>query len=158
VEIAISSEPDEMALTSELEQAILYLGKLAADYFDLPPQAEVSVVFLDDEAIRGYNRSYRGVDASTDVLSFAMQEETEADMPLVSPAEEVLLGDILISWPRALQQSEDYGHSLTREVGFLFTHGLLHLLGYDHLEPAAEAEMFALQEELLDKAGFKRPC
>jgi probable rRNA maturation factor len=156
MEVMISNQQQEITLTTEIEQAILTLGVLSAQRFKLPPQAEVAVVFLDDAAIRSYNWDYRGVDAPTDVLSFAQREETEDDVAPI-PGQEELLGDILISLPRAREQSAAYGHSLAREVGFLFAHGLLHLLGYDHTEPAEEAEMFALQEELLRLAGLPRP-
>jgi probable rRNA maturation factor len=154
LEIIMSNDQRALALTKELEQAILTLGALAEKKLALPPGAEVSVVFTDDETIRSYNASYRGVDAPTDVLSFAMREGMEMGMD--DPPTEELLGDILISLPRALEQSRAYGHELIREVGFLFTHGLLHLLGYDHAEPAAETQMSALQEELLLEAGFAR--
>jgi homotetrameric cytidine deaminase/rRNA maturation RNase YbeY len=156
MEIIISNQQTEIALTNDLEQAILSLGNLAAERFQLAEAAEVAVVFMDETAIKDYNLNYRGRDEATDVLSFAMREEAEADVDDAALEQEELLGDILISLTRALEQSKTYGHSLVREVGFLFLHGLLHLLGYDHGDPASEAEMFALQEEILIQAGFPR--
>lgn len=123
---------------------------------------EVSLTFTDDEAIRRMNREYRGIDAPTDVLSFAMREPGEEELPIAFGEAEgdepdaELLGDIVISVPRAEAQSKEYGHSLEREIGFLFVHGFLHLLGYDHQDEAAEREMFARQEQILSEVGLTR--
>ncbi len=146
--------------------------------FDLPPEwvdrlerilqqagrsegietGEVALSFVDDETIRGLNRDYRDKDQPTDVLSFAMREsvEGEEDVSVAFPDQPVLLGDIVISVPRAMAQSEEYGHSLERELGFLFLHGFLHLIGYDHQDEASEREMFAKQEQILQEAGLTR--
>ena len=102
----------------------------------------VSLLFTDDETIKQLNSRYRGVDSATDVLSFPSGEED-------------FLGDIAISVPRARQQAEEYGHPLPREIAFLTVHGMLHLMGYDHIEPADEEKMRARQREILNKAGFE---
>ncbi|WP_429726388.1 rRNA maturation RNase YbeY [Alicyclobacillus sendaiensis] len=116
-------------------------------------QGEVSVVFVDDGAIHELNRTYRGVDRPTDVLSFPMNEgESLADPDDVDP----MLGDIVVSVDRAREQAEAYGHSLEREVAFLLVHGFLHLNGYDHEDEAGEREMFGLQEEILQGIGLAR--
>ena len=125
---------------------------------------EVTLTFVDDEEIHQLNRDYRGIDRPTDVLSFAMQEETDEEPAIIyeveSEDEEVpldgMLGDIIISAETAKRQSEEYGHSLEREIGFLFVHGFLHLLGYDHQDEASEAEMTSKQEAVLDRAGLRR--
>ena len=101
----------------------------------------VSLLLTDDETIKQLNSRYRGIDSTTDVLSFPSGEEG-------------FLGDIAISVPRARLQAEQYGHPLPREVAFLTVHGMLHLLGYDHIEPADEEYMRARQREILKKAGF----
>ncbi|WP_240511967.1 rRNA maturation RNase YbeY [Paludifilum halophilum] len=118
------------------------------------PDAEVSVLIVDDEKIYRLNREYRGVDRPTDVLSFP-QWEPEED-PVTEGGGPVPLGDIVISLPRAREQAEKYGHSLNREMGFLAVHGFLHLLGYDHGTEEAERAMFTRQEEILARIGLER--
>ncbi|WP_206830894.1 rRNA maturation RNase YbeY [Alicyclobacillus fructus] len=116
-------------------------------------RGEVSVLFVDDEAIHELNRTYRQVDRPTDVLSFPMNEGEE----LADPDEaEPMLGDIVVSVDRAREQAESYGHSLERELAFLLVHGFLHLNGYDHEDEAGEREMFGLQEEILQGIGLTR--
>ena len=119
--------------------------------------AEVSLLLTDDENIRQLNRDYRQRDAATDVLSFAMTEGEDL-LPAVATegkSPPLLLGDIVISRQRAAAQAEAYGHSEQRETVFLFVHGMLHLLGYDHERGAAEeAAMFALQDELMQELGL----
>lgn len=133
---------------------------------------EVALTFVDDEEIRRLNQEYRGIDRATDVLSFPLFEQG-VEEPVINYeeleeldaengtseqfAEEELLGDIVISVERAIAQSLEYGHSVTREIGFLFVHGFLHLIGYDHeLGEEEEKQMFARQEEILLKAGLTR--
>lgn len=124
---------------------------------------EVALTFVDDEEIRELNRAYRGIDKATDVLSFAMREQGEDEPEIHYSGEEWSevadgepLGDIIISLPRAQEQSEEYGHTLEREIGFLFIHGFLHLLGYDHQDAEAERDMFARQERMLNELGLTR--
>lgn len=127
-------------------------------------EGEVALTFVDDEAIHELNRDYRGIDRPTDVLSFAMNESLEEEPEIVYELEEdeelddmtEMLGDIIISVERAKAQSEEYGHSLEREIGFLFVHGFLHLLGYDHQDAVSEAEMMGKQEAALAEVGLVR--
>ena len=115
--------------------------------------AEISLLFTDDAGIRELNREYRGKDAATDVLSFALSEgEDAAPAP---PGLPLYLGDIVISRQRAAEQALSYGHSQLRETVFLFVHGMLHLLGHDH-ELGAEQEklMFALQDRIMESLGL----
>ncbi len=102
----------------------------------------VSLLFTDDEAIRGLNSRYRGVDKATDVLSF----------PSGEPG---FLGDIAISVPRAQEQAEHYGHSIEREIAFLVVHAMLHLFGYDHEDKTGEAAMRSRQRGILKTAGYE---
>lgn len=107
-----------------------------------------SVIWVTPEKIHEINRDYRQVDRPTDVISFALQDGTDEFSTEEEAGE---LGDIFISIQAAEDQAREYGHSLRRETCFLFCHGLLHLLGYDHMTPEEEAEMFALQDEVLDE-------
>ena len=106
-----------------------------------------SVIFCDPEQIHEINRDYRNVDRPTDVISFAMQDD---DSNILIEEEENELGDIFINTQAILDQAKEYGHSPRRESCFLFCHGLLHLLGYDHMTPEDEEVMFGLQKEILD--------
>ena len=117
--------------------------------------AEVSVTFVDNEQIRELNAEYRNKDSATDVLSFPLGENGEYDVNMETGA--LLLGDIIISVPRAIEQAEMYGHSLRREIGFLTVHSMLHLLGYDHENEGIEAvRMREKEEQVLNKLGLKR--
>lgn len=122
--------------------------------------AEVSLLFTDDVAIQELNRDYRGRDSATDVLSFALNEDEQGgnDLGASLPSDfPLLLGDIVISYQHAQQQAQAYGHSLLRETVFLFTHGMLHLLGYDHERSAQEEQaMFALQDSIMEQLGLPR--
>lgn len=127
-------------------------------------EGEIALTFVDDEEIHALNKEYRGIDRPTDVLSFAMNESVEDEQEIIYELEEGeeldgfgdMLGDIIISVETAKAQSEEYGHSLNREIGFLFVHGFLHLLGYDHEDEASEAEMMGKQEAVLAQVGLTR--
>ncbi len=111
-----------------------------------------NVIFVDSDKITKLNRDYRGIDRETDVISFAL-EDGEANINFEFGR---LLGDIYICVPKMKAQAQEYGHSLDREMGFLTIHGLLHLLGYDHMTKDEEKIMFAKQEEILNAYGLKR--
>ena len=110
-----------------------------------------NIIFVTDEEIQEINRTYRGKDKVTDVITFALQDSEE--MLMMAENE---LGDIFICVDQALRQAKEYNHSVAREIGFLSVHGYLHLLGYDHMTQEDEKEMFALQEEILQKANLTR--
>lgn len=122
----------------------------------LEPEVEISLLFVDDRRIAELNRQYRNHDCSTDVLAFAMRERTESEPEILDPAGDFLLGDVVISLETALRQSAEYGHSLEREVAYLFLHGVLHLLGYDHEEEQARQEMRAKEENILNRLALVR--
>lgn len=111
---------------------------------------EFNIIFVDNNKIHEINREYRGIDRVTDVISFALEDNLEVEL------EHRVLGDIYICVERAHEQAEEYGHSFLREISFLMIHGLLHLLGYDHMEKEEEKVMFGLQEEILDEFGIRR--
>lgn len=120
----------------------------AAGYGD---DAEVSLVFVDDEYIRELNHQYRGVDSPTDVLSFAMMEGE----PVACGKEETILGDVVISLQAVERQAKEYGHSFLREAAYLTIHGVLHLLGYDHMEEDKRKVMRRKEDEIITSLDFK---
>lgn len=152
----VSNRQDKIEVSSELSSRLEDVFAAAARLERLSPEAEVSLALVDDCEMRELNRTYRGVDASTDVLSFAMQESAAGEPQIVDAREEALLGDVVISLETAARQAEEYGHSLEREAGFLLAHGILHLLGYDHEEPARAEVMQKKQEEIMVAAGLPR--
>ena len=115
--------------------------------------AELSVTLTTDEKIHALNKKYRGIDRATDVLSFAFRE---SDEPEILGETVEILGDIIISIERAEIQAADFGHSFLREIIFLEVHGLLHLLGYDHIEDADRVEMEAEQDFVMAELGIGR--
>ena len=119
--------------------------------------AEISVSFIDNEAIHKLNLQYREKDKPTDVLSFPIWEKDELEDGSAFDGHAVTLGDIIISAEQAKAQSEEYGHSLEREICFLAVHSVLHLLGYDH-ETSEEDERYMKQkqEDVLTKIGLPR--
>ena len=112
---------------------------------------EFNIIIVDNERIHEINKEYRNVDRETDVISFAMEDNLDIEYKDFR-----LLGDIYISIDKCYSQANEYGHSNTREICFLATHGILHLLGYDHMKEFDEIEMFKLQDELLDGYNIKR--
>lgn len=118
---------------------------LQQEQFEGP--AEVDVTFVDGEEIRRLNKEYRNKDAETDVLSFPLGENGVYDKNPETGAS--MLGDVVISMPRAVEQAKEYGHTLQREVAYLTTHSVLHLLGYDHVEGGIEAVRMREKEELI---------
>ncbi len=139
------------SFTGLLEQGIAKAIQLSAG----SEEAEVSLTLVDDARIHELNRDYRGVDRPTDVLSFALQEES-SDEPDIMDYEDHLLGDIIISVERARAQAIDYGHSFERELVYLAVHGTLHLLGYDHMEEADKEEMRRQEEAVMSQIGLLR--
>ncbi|WP_374721691.1 rRNA maturation RNase YbeY [Peribacillus tepidiphilus] len=119
-------------------------------------EAELSVTFVDNNRIREINKEYRKKDAPTDVISFALEEMGEEEVGIVGADMPRVLGDIIISIERAREQAEEYGHSFDRELGFLALHGLLHLLGYDHMTEEEEKIMFSKQKDILNEYGLQR--
>jgi len=108
--------------------------------------AYFSVILIDDKKMHELNKTYRGIDRSTDVLSFAYEDNNNEDLDIR------ILGEIFISIPKMMEQAKDYGHSETRELAFLAVHGLLHLIGYDHtLGKKEEIKMFSHQEAVLNE-------
>ena len=151
---------DETKKTDEeAKKLVLSILSFAATYLETEEDAEVSVTFVDDSKIKEINLEYRGIDAPTDVISFAIQEEEDEFLFSWDELEEnipVDLGDLFISVERAMDQAKEYGHSFERELGFLALHGFLHLNGFDHQNEEDEKEMFDLQKNILKEYGLER--
>jgi len=121
----------------------------AAKILNLPDETVTVLTLTGDEHLREYNRRYRGLDEPTDVLAFAAQETPKDQRFQAPPGTEHWLGDIVISLPRARRQAREAGHPFNDEVRLLAVHGFLHLLGYDHAEPAEETAMSGLSNRIL---------
>ncbi len=111
----------------------------------------LNIIIVDEEKIKYLNKTYRNKDSVTDVISFALEDDDT-----FIKTEYKVLGDIYICLNRAKMQAVEYNHSLKRELSFLTVHGILHLLGYDHMNEKDEKVMFELQKEILDSYGIKR--
>ena len=130
------------------EDIYLEIASKAINHLGLSFEPIISVSLVNDETIHQINNDYRHIDKVTDVISFAFNDGEDRNTLYHSGAM-VVLGDIYICVDQAKRQAEEYGHPLDREMRFLFVHGLLHLLGYDHMKKEDEEIMFPLQEEIL---------
>ena len=148
----ISFEPETLTVDEKIFEEILRAADVVGEIYGVE-NSELSITLTDDEHIHALNKKYRGVDRATDVLSFAFRE---SDEPEVIGADFEILGDVIISLERATAQAEDFGHSFRREVIFLEVHGLLHLLGYDHIDDDERQEMEEEQRFIMDKLGILR--
>lgn len=148
---------DETGKLSEEELKLVEsILRYASEQEKVKNDAEVSVTFVSNKEIQEINKEYRGKDQPTDVISFAMEELGDGEIPVMGIDLPRVLGDIIISLDRAKEQAEDYGHSLQREIGFLTVHGFLHLLGYDHENENDEKKMFSRQNDILAGYGLER--
>ena len=138
IEVAINNKQDIIELDAQLMELISAVAKRTAEEEGCQ-KGELSIAFVDNKEIHNLNKEYRKVDSPTDVLSFPMDQE--------------ILGDVIISVERAKSQANEYGHSLQRELCYLLTHGILHLLGYDHKNKVEREEMRKKEEGIL--AEFK---
>ena len=138
----------------------------ALDYVKCPYDIEISLLITDNEGIREYNREHRNIDKETDVLSFPNVDfKTPADFSDIESRFEdyfnpdsgdLVLGDIIVSAPKVLEQAHAYGHSTKREFAFLIAHSMLHLCGYDHIDDEERIEMEKHQEAILDSLKIRR--
>lgn len=147
-------------MTGALQSLLETVAQTTFDKQQIKADAEVGLTIVDDEEIARLNDEYRGIDEPTDVLSFPMLDEVEIERLKTAPdsfyERPLLLGDVVISAKAAARQAEEYGHDLRRELAYLFVHGLLHLLGYDHDEPAARSKMRLAEEAVLETVGLSR--
>ncbi|KUO73830.1 MAG: rRNA maturation RNase YbeY [Clostridia bacterium BRH_c25] len=159
--VLIDNRQEKIKVDEALEALVVQVVDKVLSFEECGEEYEVSISFVNNEEIRSLNKEYRGIDKETDVLSFPMVDFTEAELEeddedVEYIDEEIALGDIVISMEKALEQSEEYGHSFDRELAFLLVHGILHLLGYDHEDGASEGEVFEKQEEILKQMGIMR--
>lgn len=164
--IHIEYETD-LSLEIAAEAIIHQVIDKALDMYECPYEVEVNVILTDNPSIAAINAEYRNLEKATDVLSFPMLEyETPGDFSCVEamPEEEcfdpdsgeLLLGDIILSVEKIIEQAEAYGHSRERELGFLTAHSMLHLFGFDHMQEDERIDMEKRQEEILENLGLHR--
>ena len=147
----------EVEVDDKLEQYMQNALEATLEYEGVEFECSVEALIVDGQTIREMNAQYREIDRVTDVLSFPLYENAEDAAADACDFSEVCLGNMVICLPKALEQAEEYGHSLEREICFLTVHSVLHLLGYDHEQgEREESEMFAKQREILEKMGVNR--
>ena len=145
-------ENEVESFNDSYEEDFLKIIETTLDNLSIEDDIEMSCLLVDDQRIHEINREYRHIDRSTDVISFALEDSEQFYVEGMARN----IGDIFISVDHAIAQAEEYGHSLRREMCLLFTHGLLHLLGYDHMNEEDEKEMFGKQKEILDILNIGR--
>ncbi len=150
--IVIIDAAKEELLKKEYTDIIDKVCQKAAEVYGLPETSEISVLLCDNEHIHQLNKEYRNIDLPTDVLSFALNEGEDE----MTGEEQLLLGDIVISVERTAEQAAEYGHSFERELAYLTTHGMLHILGYDHMTEEDKQEMRTEEEFILQELGIVR--
>lgn len=143
---------EESLYNKDYEEIILKVVTEVAEVYGLEDDKELSLLLCDNKYIHELNKTYRGIDRPTDVLSFALNEGEEEDLE----EESNLLGDIIISLERTAEQAEEYGHGMERELAYLTVHGCLHILGYDHMEEDDKQEMRTEEEFILGRLGYIR--
>jgi len=131
------------------DEALIRAIQTVINAHDIDPEAGVTVVITDDEAVRALNLQFRDVDSPTDILSFPADEP-----PIPMPDEPPYLGDLIIAYPYAKVQAEKVGQNFTDNLSLLVVHGTLHLLGYDHDTPESKADMWAEQADALRILGI----
>jgi len=152
MKVLIDKNSETLEVEKNLENEIVRAAEIVGKVYGVE-NCEVSITLTDNETIHALNKKYRGIDRATDVLSFALRE---SDEPQILNAEIETLGDIVISLEKAQTQAQEFGHSFLREVIFLEVHGLLHLLGYDHIEENDRIEMETEQKFIMEKLGIGR--
>lgn len=146
--IGIFNETQEKVENLEVLEPLLTYALEVEDVDNL----EFNVIIINNEEIHKINKEYRGIDRPTDVISFALEDYKD----IKYENDYRVLGDIYISIDKVKEQAKEYGHSEKRELAFLAVHGLLHLLGYDHMEKEDEKVMFSRQELILDGYGITK--
>ena len=161
MKILIDDLQDKVKVDDNLKKLINKAVEISLEHENVDIDSEVSIYFVDNNKIREINNEQRGIDKETDVLTFPIANFDKGKLSLdVGDIDMdygvLVLGDIIISLEKAESQANLYGHSIEREILFLVTHGLYHILGYDHLDKETEQEMICKQEVILDKLNLKR--
>lgn len=152
IRVIISNQQKQVKIPTGLRMLIRRCCHAVLQLEGFPDPAEISVSFVDNDQIREMNRQYRNKDSATDVLSFPLGENGEYDTNHETGAK--ILGDVVISMPKAVEQANTYGHTLEREVGYLTAHSVLHLLGYDHEQGGLErVRMREKEERVMQELG-----
>ncbi len=153
IRVIISNQQKQVKIPTGLRMLIRRCCHAVLQMEEFPYSAEISVSFVDNEQIREMNRQYRDKDSATDVLSFPLGENGRYDENHETGAK--ILGDIVLSMPKAVEQAKTYGHSLEREVGYLTAHSMLHLLGYDHEKGGLDrVRMREKEEQVMQQLGL----
>ncbi|MBR5152265.1 MAG: rRNA maturation RNase YbeY [Clostridia bacterium] len=161
MKIRYCNQQNKFKIGWQLKRMVKRAVSATLSYMEFRKDVELSVLFTDNPGIQELNALHRNIDRPTDVLSFPMFEYDEDGNIMEEFADftktgDLCLGDIVLSLERAQEQAEEYGHSFVREVTFLTVHSMLHLLGYDHMTPEDEEEMFGYQREILEQMGVSR--
>jgi probable rRNA maturation factor len=161
MDITIENMQNKIEITRRLQDLIKKTAVESLRYEKFETPSEINIILADNEIIRHINKEQRNIDNSTDVLSFPMVNiiegkiiSAEGDFDLDENL--MLLGDIVLSVEKAREQADNYGHTFEREVAFLISHGVFHLLGYDHMDEASEKVMMSRQESVLTSMGLTR--
>ncbi|MBS6006452.1 MAG: rRNA maturation RNase YbeY [Clostridium baratii] len=165
--IYVDNRQEKIKIDKEFQNKLEEVINFALKEEEVTVPTEISMLFVDNEEIREINNDTRGIDRATDVLSFPMLDYEDKKVfkemykdkefnETFMDGEELVLGDIVLSLERALEQSEEYNHSFTREACYLVVHSVLHLLGYDHMEDEDKKIMRKREEEILGKLDITR--
>lgn len=146
MEYYIDNRQTDVTISEDIYEIIGRVLKESLLVEGIGTEYEISISLVNNEEIRELNLNYRGIDKETDVLSFPMEDEFGIGL--------ALLGDIIISVEKALEQSEEYGHSLKRELAYLTCHSMFHLMGYDHMDEVKKEEMRGKEKEVLKNLGI----
>lgn len=165
IDISLDLEDDGRLFSFDYEKIAKEVICFVLDRESFPYEAEVNLLLMDNDGIQKINEQFRQIDRATDVLSFPMIDYDKAgDFSMLEESEdsfnpdtgEAVLGDIMINVDRVRQQAESFGHSELREFAFLIVHSMLHLFGYDHIEPKDASIMEPLQEKILEELNILR--
>lgn len=151
--IFIENRQSKINVDNKINETIYKVINQALLFEEISIEAEISIIFVDNEEIKNLNKEFRGIDRETDVLSFPQYENIDE---IRNTEFELILGDIVISIEKAQEQSEDYGHTFEREIAFLTAHSMYHLFGYDHDTEENKSAMRKKEEKVLSELGILR--